>query len=333
MEQNKTFVPLDPLPSFFVNALGRFLSTYAENFEIIRLNATTIRAIAGANTAAATIGIQGRWRYIEANVDRAHPGGAAGTYKIFVTAHDNSFAGSVDSTNYAFDLAITSGANPAGVDLFRQVGTLIWDGTAITAINQDVDGVREHAASHLAAGTDPLDPTIFNALCPVGTQLGGSWSILPTGWAWADGGTVSIATYPLFDAMAGQAAAGSHQHKYNAGVSPGAGLVRKPDKRGRVLVGADDMGSGAASRLGTNPRVWGQSGGEQAHVLLLAELAAHSHAYGLTVPGVANVVNAVDALANIVSTSGPAFVGIAGSDAPHNNLQPYQIDGVIVKLS
>lgn len=144
MEQMETFVPNDPLPSRHVNALGRFLSTYAQNFELRQISPTAIRAVAGADELAACIAIEGKWRYRESDGDVSHPGGSAGTHKVFACAAANSFSGATDSTNYTFTLQIkTSGTPtivPGTVDIFREVGEVVWDGSAISRLTQTVGG-------------------------------------------------------------------------------------------------------------------------------------------------------------------------------------------------
>lgn len=115
-------------------------------------------------------------------------------------------------------------------------------------------------------------------MVPIGAIVPYAGSALPpvTGgveWAWADGGLINAGTYAAF--------AGSVGHAYNGGVDPGGGMVRKPDKRGRVCVGADSFGAtGAAGRLPNSPRARGQNGGEERHPLTIPELASHGHTDG-----------------------------------------------------
>lgn len=107
---------------------------------------------------------------------------------------------------------------------------------------------------------------------PLGTQLSYSAPTLPTDgrWAWADGGLLPVASYGAYFALVG--------HAYNGGVDPGGGQFRKPDKRGRVSVGADTMPGGiAGGRLPNSNRAFGQNGGEERHPLVTTELPSHSH--------------------------------------------------------
>lgn len=137
------------LPDAWVEPIQEFISTQVSpNFRITKVNPTTIQIAAGTDNDLVAAGISGKWRFITATVQRAHPGGAAGTYDIWLVTTDNSYSGTTpetDSTNYAFDLRIVaSGGNPVtGVGATywgRKVGTLTWDGAAITDIQQAVGG-------------------------------------------------------------------------------------------------------------------------------------------------------------------------------------------------
>lgn len=145
MQEMNTFVRDDVMPSWWANRIQQFISTLSSNLLLSLLDATHIQIVAGADDAAAVTSIDGKWRWNEATVTRAHPGGGAGQYDIFVTAAanaiDNSPAPYSDHTAYAFALAIVAhNATPpvvAGVvDIFDKIGECTWDGAAITAIQQ-----------------------------------------------------------------------------------------------------------------------------------------------------------------------------------------------------
>jgi len=58
-------------------------------------------------------------------------------------------------------------------------------------------------------------------------------------------------------------------------------MVRLPDKRGRIPMGADNFGSGSGGRIPTEVAAGrgtrGSNGGEERHTTTAAELPAHSH--------------------------------------------------------
>jgi microcystin-dependent protein len=159
MDQFVAFSRNDVLPSYVMNVIARAISTAARGFRLTLPNDTTVRVPAGAGEQAAVVFIDGLPRWAESNVDRAHLGGAAATYRVWATAAAQNVVNSplpnTDDTNYAFDLAITPLATEptavAGVvDVWREVGRLTWDGTKITALEP---WVHDHRP------TDPLTPT------------------------------------------------------------------------------------------------------------------------------------------------------------------------------
>jgi len=100
-----------------------------------------------------------------------------------------------------------------------------------------------------------------------------------------------------------------------------------PDLRGRVPVGV-------RTGPGLSTYALGDQGGEETHVLTTGELASHSHTdvghthpEGTTIPTTITIgagAPAPSAVGSVgVTGSGSASLTNTGSDAPHNNLQPY----------
>lgn len=130
-----------------------------------------------------------------------------------------------------------------------------------------------HAANHNEGGSDPLPGQV-----PIGGVIPYAGTTLPAGgnWDWADGGLIVAADYPTFTSRVG--------HAYNGGVDPGGGMIRKPDKRGRHLLGANNFGAGSGGSGNDRSQaargsalVNGASPGEVSHVITSGELASHSH--------------------------------------------------------
>jgi hypothetical protein len=172
-QREHTFVRDEILPSWWANALQAFLSTYAENFHLEQVPAsnTQVRVPAGPNDDLAAIAIDGRFRWVEANVVRAMAG-AAGTYDVFVVAKDDVIVNvpqpNTDTTDRTFDLRFAlTGAQPAAEPgvwaLARMVGQLDWDGAKITRFVQLVGdiglgfGVRTFTIGDGIARSFPLD--------------------------------------------------------------------------------------------------------------------------------------------------------------------------------
>lgn len=141
----------DVLPSFFANALQDFAGSQAANVKL-RASTSNVKLPAGTGGDLVAIAIQGRWRFVTADITRAHPGGAAGIYDIFAVAKDNNISNTpvvfTDSTDYSFDLRIVaSGGTPTIVagtlDIYRKIGSCVWDGSNVSntwlTIGTDVD--------------------------------------------------------------------------------------------------------------------------------------------------------------------------------------------------
>ncbi len=76
-------------------------------------------------------------------------------------------------------------------------------------------------------------------LVPIGSILAYSGASAPTGWVLCDGAAISRTTYATLFAAIGT----------SFGTGDGSTTFNVPDLRGRVLVGKDDMGGTAASRV------------------------------------------------------------------------------------
>jgi hypothetical protein len=206
--RHHTFIRDEILPSWWANAIQVPLSVLAQNFHVRRQAAASVRVPAGPGEDVAAISIDGRWRWAETapGVDAAHPGGAAGLYRVWATAKENNIVNApdpnTDLTDYSFGLVIRS--NAAGpppvvagvVDLFVEVANLDWDGAQITALRQSRGSV---AGAQLEDGTFTAGTQITCTRQPDGSYL---FSLV------ADGvGAVALAPGAVTDAEVNAAAA------------------------------------------------------------------------------------------------------------------------------
>jgi hypothetical protein len=140
MTQNRVLNYGDALPEMFVDQSQEFISTYlSPNFRVSLVNATTLQVSAGSGNSQVCAAVGGAWRYITSNITAADPGGAAATHTLWLTASANSFTAGppeVDATTYAFAMEIRASGTPATA-LSRQIGTVEWDGAAITRVVLD----------------------------------------------------------------------------------------------------------------------------------------------------------------------------------------------------
>jgi microcystin-dependent protein len=95
--------------------------------------------------------------------------------------------------------------------------------------------------------------------------------------------------------------------------------IALPDFRGRVPVGKD------SGTFNLN----GKLVGEETHTLSVAELASHTHSTIVHSGG--GVSNALEQLLGVGTTTVTAYLGSAGSDSPHNNIQPSIVTRFIIK--
>lgn len=344
----------DIFPASWTDAIQEFISTMASaNFAlgvVAAGNAVTLPA--GAGDDQVSLGIMGRWRYnvAAANSTAIAGGTAAGTYPVYATAADNVFGGGdVDSTVYSFAMEIRTAGGVPSAAIYRQIANVGWNGFGIT-------------------GVLPLvGRNNYEVLVGTSRSWTGDGDPVDTRYLLAEGRLIASASYPIFDAQAGGKAIAGKTHKYNGGVDPGGGMVRIPDKRGRASVGADNMGTaqGAASRLTTakgHNNVIGQNGGFERHQLAATESGVPAHAVsvagnftGISIgPQLGNILgddgNAsgttfgfTTSAGNLVkrqtqySLSDPshghtASAGAAAAAAEHNNMGPYEVDNVIVRV-
>lgn len=171
-------------------------------------------------------------------------------------------------------------------------------------------------------------------------------------YAWADGALVDKDTYGVYFGRVG--------HAYNGGIDPGSNKVRLPDKRGRVSIGADNYGQGAANRIPNSNRQRGQNGGEERHLLSAGESGVQSHGHGHNIAtngggghghfiprgiggtigtGVysstfdqADLLTVGDGAHNHPMQGGVSNHAGASASSGHNNMQPYEADHYIVRI-
>lgn len=165
MIEQEFFARDEILPSWFVNRIQHRLAPLTK-IRLRRANATTVEVSAGADDDAAVVNIAGNWRFVEAAEQAAHPGGAAGIYRVFVTAAEQDIATTpdpnTDLTDYSFGLAIVPDGGtptivPGTVDIFRLVAKVWWDGAAINSLVQIV-GAQAFRGIYSVAWNPPSVP-------------------------------------------------------------------------------------------------------------------------------------------------------------------------------
>ncbi len=198
--------------------------------------------------------------------------------------------------------------------------TTVAEGGAGAADNPDVmysDAVYADKAGRLvavawsnqaAAGTWAANPTEVKQapfhLERVGEEVVYMGGTVPYGFLACDGSNISRATYAKLFAKVGT----------TWGVGDGATTFGLPDSRRRVAVGSGGAGTG------TLGNAVGNTGGEETHVLTLAESPAHTH-----LVGAAALTSGNAAVADHFAGNAQVNSSSAGGDGAHNNMQPSMV--------
>lgn len=172
----------------------------------------------------------------------------------------------------------------------------------------------------------PPSPPAGGSIAEVGSIK--AWPSLtpPASWMLADGSAVSRSLYPALFTLIGT----------SFGAGDGSTTFNLPDLRGRFVLGA-----GAGTGL-TNRNV-ADNGGEENHVLSIAELASHTHIqnpHGHTIAllassartGTDRCVEAGTQTAGMIANA-TATNQNTGSGTGHNTMPPFLVVAFIIKVS
>lgn len=163
------------------------------------------------------------------------------------------------------------------------------------------------------AGKIPQASIAGSSFMPAGTMVAYGAAAAPTGWLLCDGTAVSRTTYATLFGIIGT----------TYGVGNGSTTFNLPDMRGRISVGLDaaNVNLDAADALG-------ETGGEEDHTLLTAEMPAHTH----VLTGTANASGSESKPLIAGASSRNGVTDSTGGGGSHNNLQPYNTFNYIIKI-
>lgn len=167
-------------------------------------------------------------------------------------------------------------------------------------------------ATVYAMTSDGTSLFLSNNNVPSGTLLDYAGASTPAGFLPCDGAAVSRTTYAALFAAIGT----------TWGVGDGSTTFNVPDFRRRTAVGS------GGSATGTLGNAVGNVGGEENHVLTVAELATHSH----TIPTqTINLGTGGGSGVNFKVVGSGDVTDVTGSSGGHNTIQPSAIVLKIIK--
>lgn len=168
-----------------------------------------------------------------------------------------------------------------------------------------------------ADGTLNADENKIGEVLPIGTMIPfGSKNNIPANWRICDGSEVSRTAYAELFNVIGTA----------YGEGDGTTTFNLPNKKGRISVGLDvDQ---------TEFNSVGLKGGEKEHTLKIEEMPSHTHNHGFDQVAY-NKQPGTNGFAMINNSGGyvASMLSGVGGNKPHNNLQPYEVDVWIIKVS
>jgi microcystin-dependent protein len=168
-----------------------------------------------------------------------------------------------------------------------------------------------------------LADEVINLIIPSGMISAFAGPSPPSGWFVCDGTAVSRTTYAaLFAAIGTYWGSGDNVSTFNL-----------PDLRGRTPIGFVNVGA-----PGITARAFATLGGEETHVLSVAEMASHAHAFDHFHSYIG--VNAGSSWGGgsgwgpVAANSGSPSAGMqaAGGNVAHNTMQPFSVVYYIVKI-
>jgi microcystin-dependent protein len=232
------------------------------------------------------------WRVVgnswsDAGVHLQGPTGIGDMQKSTYDTNNNGIVDSCDSLPYSRLTSVPSTFAPSAHKTSHQSGGSDAIALDTLAATTDITTLNTSSSKHglcpklSGSGSTYLDGTgaftnPSTSALPTGAIIpyaGSPVSGAPSGWLMCDGSAVSRITYAGIYAVCGTI----------YGVGDGSSTFNLPDLRSRFPLGSSSYSGTWSSSGSLTTRQPGQTGGEETHVLVTAELASHSHT--ITDPG------------------------------------------------
>lgn len=162
---------------------------------------------------------------------------------------------------------------------------------------------------------------------PVGVVFPFVGTVAPSNFLLCAGQAISRTTYAALFTAVGT----------TFGLGDGSTTFNLPDLRGRAIAGKDDMGGTAAGRItsagsGIVGTTLGAVGGDEEHVLTVAQMPAHHHREARTTDAGSQVSHGLASGQKILQADWGIDTFDTGGGGAHNNTQPTLILNYIIKV-
>jgi microcystin-dependent protein len=165
---------------------------------------------------------------------------------------------------------------------------------------------------------------------PIGSIITYAGIIPPSGWAFCNGDTLNRNTYSSLFSIIGTIY-GSGDSAYWAQVSMPGRTFNLPDLRARVPVGVGQTSYNSINGGNSVTDLYnlGMRGGEEKHILSIAEMPAHNHSLRPSYGGGGYQTGGLKA---DPAATGSDSSGLTGGNQQHNVMQPFLVLNYIIKI-
>jgi microcystin-dependent protein len=205
--------------------------------------------------------------------------------------------------------------------------------TGISVMNVQVvnDSLKTTLSNGNIINSGKLTNNSSNSILPIGSIIAYAGAVAPTGWAFCNGDTLNRNSYSVLFSILGTTF-GSGDSAYWAQVSMPGRTFNLPDLRARVPVGVGQTTYSSINGSNTITQLYslGLKGGEENHILSIAEMPAHNHSLRPSYGGSSGWQTG--GLKADPGATGSDSSGFTGGNQSHNIMQPFLVLNYIIKI-